>query len=172
MVDVRSSWAIKNGDKWLNVPHSLEETFEEKSFLRFRPTFPMICQLVMKDKYKKNAGLTTSAKLQELLQLRNEAAAKLDLPDEDAEGEEKEDLFQAESAISESQKKRKVPAGSYLVEFEVLNEKIICMVSGKRPSKSDLLIQLVPEQLTAVVRFLEEDIDSCLGATPKAYKKK
>ena len=105
MVDVRSSWAIKNGDKWLNVPHSLEETFEEKSFLRFRPTFPMICQLVMKDKYKKNAGLTTSAKLQELLQLRNEAAAKLDLPDEDAEGEEKEDLFQAESANSESQKK-------------------------------------------------------------------
>ena len=168
MVDVRYSWAIKNGDKWLNVPHSLVETFEGKAFLRSRPTFPMICQLVMKDKYRKNAGLTTSAKLQ----LRNEPAAKLDLPEEDADGEEKEDLFQAESANSESQKKRKVPAGSCLVEFEVLNEKIICMVSGKRPSKSDLLIQLVPEQLTAVVRFLEEDIDSCLGATPKAYKKK
>ena len=172
MVDVRSSWATKNGNKWLNVPYSLVETFEGKSFLRFRPTFPMICQLVMKEKYRKNAGLTTSAKLQELLQLRNEAAAKLELPDEDAEGEEKEELFQAESGNSDSQKKRKVPAGSYLVEFEVLNEEIICMVSGKRPSKSDLMIQLVPEQLTAVVRFLEEDIDSCLDATPKAYKKK
>lgn len=107
MVEVRSSWAIKNGNKWLNVPYSLVETFEGKSFLRFRPTFPMICQLVMKEKYRKNAGLTTSAKLQELLQLRNEAAAKLELPDEDAEGEEKEELFQAESGNSDSQRKEK-----------------------------------------------------------------
>ena len=42
---------------------------------------------------------------------------------------------------------------------------------GKRPSKSDLLVEMDSEQLSAVVETLQLDIDLCLGTNPRAYKK-
>jgi hypothetical protein len=158
MMEVRNSWELKmpNG-KWIHVPSSL----------RFRPTHPTIASLEMGEKYKKNASLAASPSLQDLLKSRNQAAsASLE-----AEEEEKEDLFGQDADSKDASKKRKVPAGCYCVNIVAMEKEITCLVCGKRPSKSDLLVEMDSEQLSAVVETLQLDIDLCLGTNPRAYKK-
>lgn len=168
MMEVRNSWELKmpNG-KWIHVPSSLVETFEGKTFLRFRPTHPTIASLVMGEKYKKNASLAASPNLQDLLKSRNQAASA----DPEAEEEEKEDLFGQDADSKDASKKRKVPAGCYIVNIMAMEKEITCLVFGRRPSKTDLLVEMDPEQLSAVVDTLQLDIDLCLGTNPRAYKR-
>lgn len=144
MMEVRNSWELKmpNG-KWIHVPSSLVETFEGKTFLRFRPTHPTIASLVMGEKYKKNASLAASPNLQDLLKSRNQAASA----DPEAEEEEKEDLFGQDADSKDASKKRKVPAGCYIVNIMAMEKEITCLVFGRRPSKTDLLVEMDPEQL-------------------------
>lgn len=75
-VKIRTSFEIQvDGGRWLTFPHSLLEEFEGQRYLRFRGTAHQIVALVSQSSFVKNATISNSTKLQELLKLRNAAAA-------------------------------------------------------------------------------------------------
>ena len=177
-VKVRSSLEIQVADgKWIHVPASLLEDHEGQAYLRMKATHHTIVALVTQTSVAKNASFGTSQKLQDLLKMRNEAAASKDTEEDVAnEDGEKEDMWQdvapAENPAPKKKRKTQVPAGSYVVEISVAGQPVHILCQGSRPTKADLLVRLVPSDLGAVFAFLKDDVSEALNAVKRQYAKK
>ena len=77
MVELRQTWDVKWLDgKRISFPFSMVETFENKQYLRLRPTNYSLAQLLSKNAASKNASFASSGELAKLVELlRNEAAS-------------------------------------------------------------------------------------------------
>ena len=76
MVELRQTWDVKWLDgSWISFPFSMVETFENKQYLRLRPTNYSLAQLLSKNAASKNASFASSGELAKLVELRNEAAS-------------------------------------------------------------------------------------------------
>ena len=158
MVQLRTSWEIKyQDDKWMSLPSALVETFEGNAYLKIRPSHPSIVKLVSRSKVK-NPSLSSSVHLQKMLQDRNTAAMT-------KESEEVEDKQPA------SKKRKCADAGDFTVEIQVHEQPVQVLLRGARPTRSDLLVRMEPDQLKAVLQMLEEEAADCLAADRRQYKK-
>lgn len=179
-VRIRPSIDIQCGEgKWIHVPPTLLEEHQGQQFLRLRPSSHPIVALVTQSTVKQNASFTSSSKLQELLKMRNEAAAtRLSQDNDGTEADEsKEDMWkdaapQKESATESKKRKLEVPSGSYVVEISVAGQVVHILCQGTRPSKADLLVRLVPEDLSAIFAFLKDDVSEATNAAKRQYSKK
>ena len=126
-VKIRASVGIKCGEgKRIHVPPALIEEHGGQKFLRLRPSSHAIVALVTQATVQKTAAFSSSPKLQELMKMRNEAAAALHSEEAGCNepGEEKEDLWEdalpsKDNAPESKKRKREVPAGSYVVQISL-----------------------------------------------------
>ena len=79
---------------------------------------------------------------------------------------------QKESATESKKRKLEVPSGSYVVEISVAGQVVHILCQGTRPSKADLLVRLVPEDLSAIFAFLKDDVSEATNAAKRQYSKK
>lgn len=177
-VKIRTSTEIQCGEgKWLHMPPSLIEEHEGQQFLRFRPSSHSIVSLVTQAPFEKNATISNSSKLQDLVKLRNEALAALHEGGDGEEGDQnKADMWEDVQGANDPPKvnkkrKRQGPVGSHVVKIKVDEKPVHLLCQGTRPSKADLLVKLVPEDLSVVLAFLKENVEEALCAAKKQYKK-
>lgn len=190
-VHLRRSWEIQWQDgKWHSIPGSLIEEFEGRSFLRFRPTNYTLIGLLSPGHSVKNASMASSSTLSNLIEARNAAALQLHSTKAKDEGdnaalfdkkeEAEEEANSSDSGASEedkkTMKKRKrtptIPPGDYTVKVPVGDAEIECLLRGKRPKSSDLMVAMTSEGLEALLVALAKDVDECLNADRRQYKKK
>ena len=69
-------------------------------------------------------------------------------------------------------RKRKQSINPELVTIDVNGQEVECLMQGQRPTKSDLVIPLVPQQMEAVLTYIAQDAHQALQATRRAYKKR
>ena len=174
MVQLRTSWEIKyQDDKWMSLPSTLVETFEGNAYLKIRPSHPSIVKLVSRSKVM-NPSLSSSVHLQKMLEDRNTAAMTF-LNAQGQAAEPKENLFEENEEVEDKQpasKKRKcADAGDFTVEIQVQEQPVQVLLRGARPTRSDLLVRMEPDQLKAVLQLLEEEAADCLAADRRQYKK-
>ena len=183
MVELRQTWDVKWLDgSWISFPFSMVETFENKQYLRLRPTNYSLAQLLSKNAASKNASFASSGELAKLVELRNEAASNKfykggKVENEDAEEDEQQNLFCGSGDEKSEQeephcRKRKVPPGDYTVDINVEETMVEVLVQGKRPARSDMLILMEPAQLACVFAKLQKDVDTCLNAQHRKYNGK
>lgn len=193
-VELRNAIEIKwLDDTWHSIPASLLVTHGGKQYLKMRPSHPTIVSLITSKKAEKNASFASSEAYAKMTEARNIAALKLhgskkvDDVKEHAEEEQQEALFQETANESEDEmiedfdmephvkrRKKAIPGGQYLVTINVGVEQtpVECLVQGARPARSDLLILLECQQLQAVFDALKNDVEACLAAKPRQYKKR
>ena len=185
MADFRQSWELKLEDgKWASFPSTMVVEFENKKYLRLRPTHYGLLSLLSKGKATKNASLAASPALASLVNMRNEAARnQFKCSDNAAEGghdafdppaDHTQDESEGENAqrSSSSKKTPKVPPGPYTVDIEVNGTNVQMLMLGVRPSKSDLLVEMEAGQLHSVFTTLAADVDHCLNTKKRDYKKR
>ena len=178
-------------DEWHSIPSSLLANHGGKQYLKIRPTHHAIVALLTSKKCDKNASFASSEALGKLMQARNDAALVLHgskksesvaenvaedegLFQKDSLGSGKEESAGEEREAAAKRRKKRIPGGRYLVTIKVGDEKnpVECLVQGARPACSDLLILLDSKQLEAAFTALKEDVEACLNAKPRQYKKK
>ncbi|CAL1153508.1 unnamed protein product [Cladocopium goreaui] len=122
----------------------------------------------------KNPSLSSSVHLQKMLEDRNTAAMTF-LNAQGQAAEPKENLFEESEEVEDKQpasKKRKcADAGDFTVEIQVQEQPVQVLLRGARPTRSDLLVRMEPDQLKAVLQLLEEEAADCLAADRRQYKK-
>ena len=176
MVEICQRFQIKVGeDKRVTIPNELVKKFQEKKFLKLRPTCQAIVQLISGGKQAKNASLSQCSHLQELIQARNQKIAELwGTTDDKPEAEQLfEDQPQNEAFSS---KKRKATSSAseettFVVIIQVGGQDIECLVYGQRPARSDLCVAMEPTTLEAVFDHLKEGSQKALNMPTKPYKK-
>ncbi|CAL1171611.1 unnamed protein product [Cladocopium goreaui] len=118
----------------------------------------------------KNPSLSSSVHLQKMLEDRNTAAMTF-LNAQGQAAEPKENLFEESEEVEDKQpasKKRKcADAGDFTVEIQVQEQPVQVLLRGARPTRSDLLVRMEPDQLKAVLQLLEEEAADCLAADRK-----
>ena len=121
-----------------------------------------------------NPSLSSSVHLQKMLEDRNTAAMTF-LNAQGQAAEPKENLFEENEEVEDKQpasKKRKcADAGDFTVEIQVQEQPVQVLLRGARPTRSDLLVRMEPDQLKAVLQLLEEEAADCLAADRRQYKK-
>ena len=143
---------------------------EDKWFLRLRPTNQQIVGLVSCHKAGKNASLTQSVQLQKLVEMRNTAAQFMNAPSNNV-GESAEAVWEEApvgggngAAGSAGAMSGRMPQGTYTVTINVNDTAVnVLLLDARRPKRSDLFIEAVPEQLTAVFDFLQQDLQVALA---------
>ena len=187
MVELRQSWEVKWQDgKWVSFAASMVEEFENNKYLRLRPTHAGLLTMLSKGTPSKNASLAASPALANLVKMRNAAALSLfdvaaapeaeenavSQPDDDPGNENSEGDSECAEQDARIKKKRKIPPGPYTVVIPVNGTNVQLLMMGVRPSKSDLLVQMEPAQLASVFATLAADVEECLNADKRQYKKR
>lgn len=188
-VHLRRSWEIQWKDgKRHSIPGSLIEDFEGRPFLRIRPTNYILIGLLSPGHTVKKASVASSNSLAKLISARNKAAIEMhtakpvkedgqpSLFENKANDEEEGSGSSGSEAVEPARKKCKrsaaVPPGDYTVQVPVGNAHIECLLRGKRPKSSDLMAAMSCEGLEALFLALAEDVEECLSADRRQYKKK
>ena len=136
MVEISQRVELKYSDeKPITVHQDLIIEANGQKNLKIRPTSRPIIQFI-----PKNASLSASRGLQELLAKRSAKFHEEPEPDEECQGQ----LFDDEPS-PQRPKKRQAQA-MYEVTIKIGNTTIACLKKGKKPKAMDLTIQLEAEQ--------------------------
>lgn len=138
---------------------------EDKMFFKLRASHWQIMK-VLCGYPQKNATLASSTKLQELKELRDKQIQKVvaPAPEENLSMEAKQ----------KPAKRAKQP-DDFVVQIEVPNERktqVSILCPSYKPTRADLQVELVEEQLTAVLEYLQEDIQELQAERPPKKPKK
>eukprot|EP00439_Symbiodinium_sp_Y106_P071171 s6186_g12.t1 len=168
MAEIRAAIQIRYQEKSpILIPKELLKTANQKQFIQLRATSQPIIQLLTGKKPEKNSSLSKSSALQKLVKQRNDELQK---PPEAAQ-----QLFDDAPAPKKPAKKRKAAPGdqSEEVEIQVQATKVVCLMTGKRPRKTDLTIELQEDQVTAIISSIrEEDVEEVLQQARRGYHKR
>lgn len=168
--DIRLSF---DDGKFISLPESLIVTHNGDQFVKVKATSASIISVITGKVAPKNGSFATSKNLQELLRLRNEAAAKHGSSSQQVEGE---DLYK-DVVTQPPAKKLKIfvpsdPNDSYTVDIKVKDRQVVCLMTGQRPGKTDLTVKVDAEMLAVVFQFLREDIDVAMEGSKRSHAKK
>ena len=156
MVEISNRISIRfEEEKPILIPETALVESHGHKWLRLRPTNQQIVMLLCGPKAGKNASLTSCTTIQELVNQRNEAWTK-----ETPEGPGVESMFEEEKAT----KKRKVSSNPEIVSINVGGTEIECLMQGQRPSRSDLIVPLKEEQLTAILNHIRPGATEALAS--------
>lgn len=153
-------------EKPVMIPDDLIRHYEEKQYLQLRPTCRPIIQLVCGHTVAMNASLSQCSHLMELITIRNQnfksqAEKAEEASSSNGQGnQEAEDLFGNQENVKPPQKKV-IPSmlesnQQWLVTITVKGHDVQCSLSGKRPTRGDLCIEMEPESIAVVVEHLRE----------------
>ena len=148
------------------IPDDLIRHYEEKQYLQLRPTCRPIIQLVCGHTVAMNASLSQCSHLMELITIRNQnfksqAEKAEEASSSNGQGnQEAEDLFGNQENVKPPPKKV-IPSmlesnQQWLVTITVKGHDVQCLLSGKRPTRGDLCIEMEPESIAVVVEHLRE----------------
>ena len=161
-VEIKSSttYTISFGDNAaIQIPPALLVEYDDRTFLKIKATARIIVQLVC-GKHEKNASLSGSTALEELITKRNHTWENHSLQatqDSQFFGEGKPEASGREA------KKQKLQSNG-LVAVHVNGQQVECLMLGQRPSRCDLMVPLDELQLSAVFAHLattpQEDLSS------------
>ena len=158
MVEINTRFEVKFQDKPVLLPKELIAQYDGQRFLKLRPTNQQICQLICgSGAAKKNASLSSSTSLQDLLNQRNHAWGKAS-----DEGKEEEGEVQWEDENKSKKRKAKAVLLAEVVEINVGDTVVQCLMQGKRPTRTDLCILMEEQQLLAVFTKIAADSEGCL----------
>lgn len=138
---------------------------EDKIFFKLRASHWQIMK-VLCGSPQKNATLASSTKPQELKELRDKKIQKVVAP-------APEDSLGMES--KQKPAKRAKQTDDFVVQIEIPNEmktKVSILCPSFKPTRADLQVELVEDQLTAVLEHLEEDIQELQVERPPKRPKK
>ena len=168
MAEIRAAIQIRyQGESPILIPKELLKTANQKQFIQLRATSQPIIQLLTGKKPEKNSSLSNSTALQKLVKQRNDEFQK--------PPEAPQQLFDDAPAPKKPAKKRKAAPGdqSEEVEIQVKATKVVCLMTGKRPRKTDLTIELQEDQVTAIISSIrEEDVEEVLQQARRGYHKR
>ena len=150
------------------IPKDLLVSHAGQSYLKLRPTAQPIVQFLHGSKIGKNASLSQSPKLKELVTARNDKYQE-DAPEDEPP---KDELFQDKQQSGTSTKRKAGAMETTNVFLDVDGTTINCLMVGSRPTKSDLIICLEPSQIEAVVKHLRSTSTTDLERPTRSYKVK
>ncbi|CAE7327779.1 bglB [Symbiodinium sp. CCMP2592] len=170
MVEIRAAIQIKyESERPILIPKDLVKLSKDKQWLQLRPTSQPIIELLTGQRPDKNASLSGSTAMANLIKKRNQS---FDQPATPAE-----QLFDAPEPGSgkKSTRKRSLPDNQEEeVAMDINGSKVTCLMSGKRPRRCDLTIQLEQHQIETIIKTIRNDEDTAqvLGQAKRSYKKK
>ena len=153
-------------EKPIIIPKDLLVTHAGQSYLKLRPTAQPIVQFLHGSKIGKNASLSQSPKLKELVTARNDKYQE-DAPEDE---QPKDELFQDKPGTSTKRKAAAMETTNVLLDVD--GTMINCLMVGNRPTKSDLTISLEPSQIEAVVKHVRSTSTTDLERPTRSYKVK
>ncbi len=122
------------------VPKDLISQKLDKTWLQLRPTSQAIIHFLAGTKPGRNASLSSSTTLQNLIKLRN---AKVDQPQDQADPAD--NLFEGEPSPKRKIRRRGCSIMEpHVISIQVQGQDIQCLVAGSRPRASDLIVELPP----------------------------
>ena len=155
MVSIETRFAIVYHNVEAVLPKDLLVEEANKTWLKIRPTSPVILSLVKGGPAKKTDSLTSNSAIQDMVQARNAKAWSSHAPSQ-------EDLFEDQP---EPKAKRQKISTPMVVTIDVGGTSVETLLVGQRPSRSDLLVPLEAKQIDAVLTAIQDS-----GAKPKAAK--
>ena len=141
------------------IPHSPILNHEGQKYLKVRPTSQPIIYLLHGGQPKRNASLSQLEPLGQLIEARNEEIKKVHCEDP---GDGNNNLFDQQEADPPAKKKRIAAPSPCVVTITVGDKLVDCLVSGKRPARSDLAVLLEPDHLDPVICHLRPGTTTAL----------
>ncbi|CAE7726975.1 bglB [Symbiodinium sp. CCMP2592] len=164
MVEIRAAIQIKyESERPILIPKDLVKLSKDKQWLQLRPTSQPIIELLTGQRPDKNASLSGSTAMANLIKKRNQS---FDQPATPAE-----QLFDAPEPGSgkKSTRKRSLPDNQEEeVAMDINGSKVTCLMSGKRPRRCDLTIQLEQHQIETIIKTIRNDEDTAQDIPDKA----
>eukprot|EP00435_Cladocopium_sp_Y103_P043804 s250_g12.t1 len=171
MVSIKTSIQIEYQDqKPVLIPDDLILHHEGQKFLKLRPTSQPIIRLLHGSNAQRNASLSQLKPLQDLIEARNKEIKKVHGEDPNENGDQ--NLFDQEDAEPVAKKRKFAAPSSFVVTIIVGDKPVDCLVSGKRPTRSDLAVLLDENHLEPVICHLKPGIATALELPTKSHKSK
>ena len=170
MVSIKEAIEIQyQEEKPVLIPHSLILNHEGQKYLKVRPTSQPIIYLLHGRQPKRNASLSQLEPLGQLIEARNQEIKKVHCEDP---GDGNNNLFDQQEADPPAKKKRIAAPSPCVVTITVGDKLVDCLVSGKRPARSDLAVLLEPDHLDPVICHLRPGTTTALEQPTKSHKTK
>jgi len=168
MVSIKEAIAIHcQEEKPVLTPHSIILHHEGQKYLKVRPTSqPIIC-LLHGGQPKRNASLPQLEPLRQLIEARNQEIKKVHCEDPGNHGNS---LLDQQEADPPAKKQRIAAPSPSVVTITVGDQLVDCLVSGKRPARSDLAVLLEPDHLDPVICHLRPSTATALEQPTRSHK--
>ena len=168
MVSTKEAIAIHcQEEKPVLTPHSIILHHEGQKYLKVRPTSqPIIC-LLHGGQPKRNASLPQLEPLRQLIEARNQEIKKVHCEDPGNHGNS---LLDQQEADPPAKKQRIAAPSPSVVTITVGDQLVDCLVSGKRPARSDLAVLLEPGHLGPVICHLRPSTATALEQPTRSHK--
>ena len=169
MVEINYRVEIQFQDeKAITVPKDLIIQFKGHTYIKLRPTSLPMVQLIHGGKVAKNASLSPSTTLKQLIKARNDMY-KGQVPPE----ENQEELFDDKEPVPGSKKPfRPLEEEGTTLQIDCDGTSIDCLMVGQRPSRTDFTFLLEANQVEAIVKAMRTTSTQDLNMPTRAYTSK
>ena len=147
-----------NDAKAIAVPPALIQEHDECKWLQLRPTSQPLSQIVFgEEEAGKNASFSNHQGFQDLITKRNTMWTSANTCDEECQ--------------PGKPKRKRAEGGPQVMQVQLGDANIDCVMQGQKPTKSDLVVPLEEDQLKPIFLLLQEEKDMESLKHRQRYKK-